>query len=70
MALIFEEQDKASFKVTTLEDGADVTINGVNSTVASAQTICDGVASLLACASLTGIYDGAIRTVKQDVNDE
>ncbi len=70
MALVFEEQDKATFKLTTQEDGADVTISGVNSTLASAQTICDGVASLLACASLTGIYDTGVRTVKQDVNNE
>ena len=71
MALIFVEQDKATFKTPTVEAyGKDISIQGVNSTLQSAEIICDGVDSLLACASLSGNFAGAVRTVKQNVDDD
>ena len=69
MAYTFTTQDNATFKVPTSENGKNNSLPGVNATITSADTICDGVASLMSIASLTGDFELAERTVKENVED-
>jgi len=68
MAYTFNTQDSATFKVPPTEDSSTLSLSGINATLTSADTICDGVASLMSVASLTGAFDLAQRTVKEDVD--
>lgn len=70
MSYAFDKSEVASFKMKYAGDATTKTFKGVNATVQSADVICDGMASLLSCASLTGYYDGAIRVVNEDVYEE
>lgn len=69
MSWEFSSQDTASFKVKN-QNNEFMTLKGISGTESNANTICNGVASLLAVASITGYYEGAIRTVNEDVVEE
>lgn len=68
MAYEFNTQNQATFRVPPREASSTLSISGINATITSADTICDGVASLMSVASLTGSFDLAQRTVKEDVD--
>ena len=71
MAYQFEKEAGAKMKVMANAQsalaGKNLNFSGINSTVTSADTICDGMASLLAIASISGDFSNAIRTVSEDV---
>lgn len=69
MGYTFTTQDNATFKVPTSENSKSNSLPGVNATITSADTICDGVASLMSIASLTGEFELAERTVKESVEE-
>lgn len=68
MAYVFNTQDNATFKVPATEKAGTLSIPGVNATSTDADMICDGVASLMSVASLTGSFELAERTVKESVD--
>lgn len=68
MAYTFNTQDQATFKVPPTEQSGTLSIPGVNAKSTDADMICDGVASLMSVASLTGSFDLAERTVKESVD--
>ena len=70
MAYVFNKEDSASFKIPFQTDAVGQTFRGISSTETDTNIICDGIASLLACASLTGDYAYAKRTVTEDVDSE
>jgi len=70
MAYVFNTQDSATLKVPTSENNKNASLPGVNATITSADTICDGVASLMSIASLTGEFALAERTVKESVDED
>ena len=69
MSYVFNTQDSATFKVPTSENNKSTSLPGVNATITSADTICDGVASLMSIASLKGEFELAERTVKESVDE-
>lgn len=70
MAYVFNTQHQASFKVPTSENNKTTSLPGINATISSADVICDGVASLMSVASLSGEFALAERTVKESVDEE
>lgn len=70
MSYVFNGKDSSSFKIPFTTNATGQTFRGVNATETDANIICDGIASLLACASLTGDYAYAKRTVTEDVDSE
>lgn len=68
MAYTFNTQDQATFRVPPRELSNTLSISGINAKSTDADMICDGVASLMSVASLTGSFDLAQRTVKEDVD--
>lgn len=68
MAYEFSNQASSSFKYQQEGDAKFNTIKGINSNETSAQTICNGIASLLAIGGITGVYENASRVVTEDVN--
>lgn len=70
MAFQFVNEAAASFKVQKQNDGKYLTLKGINSEEASAQTICNGVAALLAIAGIVGFYPNASRVVTENVDDD
>lgn len=69
MSYVFNTQDSASFKVPTTENNKINTIPGINAKITDANIICDGVASLMSVASLSGEFALAERTVKESVDE-
>ena len=72
MAYVFETQQVASLKFDSDNPATTMTISNISGTIASAQTIVNGVNALLYIGNLQENYDpeDAIRTVKQNVIDE
>ena len=70
MAYAFESNRSATFKVPPSENAKTPNLPGINATITSADVICDGVASLLSVASLTGEFELAERTVKESVIED
>lgn len=70
MAYQFVNEDNASFKVQPRGKSNYLTLRGINSQEQSATVICEGVASLLAIANITGVYENASRVVTEDVYDD
>lgn len=69
MAYVFNTQNNATFRTPASEKEGTLSIPGVNATLTSADTICDGIASLMSVASLTGEFALAERTVKESVDE-
>lgn len=65
----FYKNPTASFNFVADQDEATkkITLNGINSTVTSADTICDGVASLMAIGGNRPYFYDANRTAKETV---
>lgn len=70
MAYQFTNEASASFKVQEQESGKYTTLKGINANQASAQVICNGVASLLAIGGIFGVYENASRVVTENVYDD
>lgn len=72
MAYIFNRDRTARFKFhTTYGTGTDTTtLAGINATLQSADTICDGVSSLMAIGGNTPRFFAAVRTVTENVEEE
>lgn len=72
MAYQFRKKPTATFQFTTSNDTTDKTrLAGINATIGSAATICDGVSSLMAIGGNSSVYTDAIRTATETVyNDE
>lgn len=72
MAYIFETQEVATLKFDSGNPASTLSISNISGTVASAQTVINGVNALLYIGNLQESYDpeDAIRTVKQNVVDE
>lgn len=71
MSYVFERKRTASFNFYTNElTGDKTTLQGINATLASAQTICDGVSSLMAIGANSPRFENGVRTVKDNVYDE
>ena len=68
MAYVFNTQNNATFRMPTTENSKTMSVPGINATISSADVICDGVASLMSVASLSGEFALAERTVKENVN--
>jgi len=71
MAYEFNQEKASKFQFKPNLGENTMTINGINSSIASAATICDGVNSLMAIGSNTPYYDDGLarRTVNQYVVD-
>lgn len=70
MALTFETDKTAKYRFQTTEDGSDkTTLTGINPTLASAESICAGVDSLMAIGLNTPYHIDGTRTVTQIVYD-
>lgn len=71
MAYSFSTQKVASFKFEASENSSALTINGIDGTQASADTIIGGIQGLLWIGNLHENYEptDGVRTVKQNVND-
>lgn len=72
MALQFEQKPNAKFKFMTNTDATDTTtLDGINASLSSATTICEGVSSLMAIGNNVPAFNGvATRTVTQNVYDD
>ena len=72
MAYTFETKANAKFRFVTNQNSSEqTTLDGINATLSSADTICDGVSSLMAIGNNTPYYDGkAYRTVTDNVYSE
>lgn len=71
MAYTFERNRTSSFRFhTTRNSSEQTTLNGINATLESAQTICNGVSSLMAIGGNSPVFDEGVRTVKDIVYDE
>lgn len=70
MALVFSGEDTSTFKVQPMGSSKFMSIKGVNGNEQDATVICNGIASLLAIAGLTGDYENASRVVTEDVWDD
>lgn len=71
MAYQFNKKPTASFQFTTNSDSTDKTrLAGINATIGSAATICDGVSSLMAIGGNSSVYVDAVRTATETVYDD
>ena len=71
MAYQFSKKPTAKFQFTTSNDTTDKTaLAGINATLGSAETICDGVASLMAIGGNSSVYINAVRTATETVYDD
>lgn len=71
MAYQFAKKPTATFQFKTDTDSTDKTkLAGINSTLGSAATICDGVSSLMAIGGNTSTYIDAIRTATETVYED
>ena len=71
MAYQFNKKPTAKFQFTTSNDTTDkTTLAGINATLGSAETICDGVASLMAIGGNSSVYINAVRTATETVYDD
>lgn len=69
MAYTFVTAPTANFKFTKEGSTDTISLNGINPTLSDANIIAEGVSSLIAISGIEGVYHGAVRTVKQNVND-
>lgn len=72
MAYVFNREPTAKFKFRADNGSSDnLTLAGINATLASADSICAGVSMLMAIGGNTPVYAGvAVRTVNDNVNDD
>lgn len=73
MGYEFSKKKTATFKFYTNRDAsATTTFAGINATLTSAETICNGVNSLMAIGGNNPEYEDAIRTAQETVwyNDD
>lgn len=71
MAYQFSKKPVAGFKFLTNSGGTDTTtLAGINASLSSADTICDGIASLMAIGGNYPDFDQAVRTSQETVNEE
>lgn len=73
MGYAFETKANAKFRFVTNQNSSEqTTLDGINATLPSATTICDGVSSLMAIGGNNPYFDGkAYRTVTDNVyNDD
>lgn len=71
MAYVFNTQHTATFEVPV--SGAAATsktlkLSGINATETSANSICNGISSLLAIGGITAELANGVRTVKENVD--
>lgn len=70
MAYVFETQKAAKFQFSANAGENQMSLAGINATVSSADTICDGIDSLMSIGSNQPVYaTEAKRTVIQVVNN-
>jgi len=68
MAYTFNKDKTAKFKFRPKEASSDtLTLNGVNASLSSADTICDGISSLMAIGGNTPVFLKATRTGTETV---
>ena len=71
MAYVFKKEPTAQFQFYTTQGSDDKTkLDGINSTLTSADTICDGIASLMAIGSNQPVFINGIRTVNENVDED
>lgn len=72
MSYVFNREPTAKFKFRADRDSTDnLTLAGINATLASADSICAGVSMLMAIGGNTPVYRGiAVRTVNDNVNED
>lgn len=72
MAYQFSRNKTATFRFHPYAGTSTEYLNltGVNASVTSADTICNGVSSLMAIGGNNPVYDGAVRTSKETVTDD
>lgn len=71
MAYQFNKKPTATFQFTTNSSNTDKTkLAGINATIGSAATICNGVSSLMAIGGNSSVYIDAIRTAAETVYDD
>lgn len=69
MAYIFEKKPTATFQFRNSEETLTekTTLGGINATLNNANTICDGVNSIMAIGGYSPAFDEAVRTAKDYV---
>ena len=68
MAYNFKKDATAKFKFRTNQLSDDtLTLNGINASLSSADTICDGISSLMAIGLNEPVYTNAVRTATETV---
>lgn len=71
MAYQFSKDKTSKFKFRPQRTSDDTfTLDGINATVTSAQTICNGISSLMAIGGNDPTYISATRTSTETVDDE
>lgn len=71
MAYQFNRKVVSTFRFNTNAGSTEKTsLQGINASLSSADTICDGVSSLMAIGGNTPYYIGAERTVKDSVDED
>lgn len=69
MAYTFEKDKTAKFKFRPKQASSDtLTLNGINATLTSADTICDGISSLMAIGGNEPVFLQATRTTNETVD--
>ena len=70
MAYQFNKDKTAKFKFRPMQTSSDtITLDGINASLPSADTICDGVSSLMAIGGNEPVYETAIRTSTETVEE-
>lgn len=69
MSYVFTKDTTAKMKVPFKTDATGQTLAGISATETDANIICDGIASLLACASLQGNFAFAYRNITEEVDN-
>lgn len=70
MAYVFEKDKTAKFKFRPKQLSSDtLTLNGINASLPSASTICDGISSLMAIGGNAPVFLQATRTTNETVDD-
>lgn len=70
MAYTFNKQKTSKFKFRPRQENSDtLTLNGINATLQSADTICDGISSLMAIGGNDPAFTDATRTAVETVEE-
>lgn len=71
MAYVFNRKATGRFQFNRTEGSSDqMKLDGINATLTSADTICDGVASLMAIGSNEPVFLNGTRTVTDNVDED